>query len=384
MRYLRTISTRRLYGLVAVIALLAATAGIAQAALGGSASAPDPKPLDRAVLDALRAPKVDGISARIKFTNGLLPGGSLPNGGGSPLAQGAEGRLWVAGDGRFRLELQSESGDAQIVDDGTKLTIYDPASKTAYVGPSHTGEKADHEREPTLAGVRRALDRLSRTWTLSGARPGTTADRPSYTVRIAPKDDGGLLGAAQLAWDAVHGVPLRAAVYAQGQDAPVLELAATNVSYGSIPASTLSARLPQGTRTVELDPPTADHSGRPTHVRGVAAVQKRLPFRLSAPEELAGLKRSSVRLVKVGDSAGALSTYGKGMGAIAVFQHQAGASGGAEEELRLPQINIDGATGSELATPLGTIVTFESGGVSYTVAGLVPPVSAENAARGLR
>jgi outer membrane lipoprotein-sorting protein len=384
MRRLRTISTRRLYGLVAVVALLAATAGIAQAALGGSASAPDPKPLDRAVLDALRAPKVDGISARIKFTNGLLPGGSLPDRGGSPLAQGADGRLWLAGDGRFRLELQSDGGDAQIVDDGHKLTLYDPASKTAYVAPSHTGDKPDRDKEPTLADVRRGLDRLSRTWTLSGARPGTTADRPSYTVRIAPKDDGGLLGAAQLAWDAVKGVPLRAAVYAQGQDEPVLELAATDVSYGPIAASTLSARLPQATRVVELDPPSTDHSGRPTRVRGAAAVQKQLSFQLSAPKALAGLPRTSVRLVRVGDRAGALSTYGEGMGAIVVFQHEAGSGSGGDEGLKLPQINIDGATGTELATPLGTIVTFESGGVSYTVAGLVPPVAAENAARGLR
>src|SRR5215213_10706962 len=115
MRLLRTISTRRLYGVLAAVALLAATAGIAQAALGGSASAPEPKPLDRAVLDALQAPDVQGVSARVKFTNGLMPGGTLPDGSGSPLAEGAEGRVWLAGDGRFRLELQSDGGDAQIV-----------------------------------------------------------------------------------------------------------------------------------------------------------------------------------------------------------------------------------------------------------------------------
>ena len=163
MRRLRTSSTRRLYGLVAVVALLAATAGIAQAALGGSASAPDPKPLDRAVLDALRAPRVEGVSARVTFTNGLLPGGSMPNGGGSPLAQGAEGRLWVAGDGRFRLELQSDGGDAQIVDDGKHLTLYDPASKTAYTrramrGATRRGEAADarrrRPRRSSASGVR--------------------------------------------------------------------------------------------------------------------------------------------------------------------------------------------------------------------------------------
>ena len=65
MRRLRTLSTRRLYGVLAVVAALAATAGIAQAALGG-ASAPDPKPLDRAVYDALRAPDVTGVTARVR------------------------------------------------------------------------------------------------------------------------------------------------------------------------------------------------------------------------------------------------------------------------------------------------------------------------------
>jgi outer membrane lipoprotein-sorting protein len=385
MRRLRTASTRRLYGILAVVALLAATAGIAQAALGGSASAPDPKPLDRAVLDALRAPDVNGVSARVTFTNGLLPGGSLPDGTGSPLAQGAEGRLWLAGDGRFRVELQSDAGDAQIVDDGTRVTIYDPASKTAYTAPSEARDRrARSAEQPTLAGVRRALDRLGRTWTLSGATPGTTGNRPSYTVRIAPKDDGGLLGAAELAWDAVKGVPLRAAVYAQGDDEPVLELEATDVSFGAIPSSTLSAHLPQGARVVALDPPSADASGHPTRVRGVEAVRARLDFPLSAPAELAGLPRTDVRLVRMGDRAGALSIYGKGMGAIAVLQHRAAPNDGGVGDLRLPEVNIDGATGTELATPLGTVVTFSRGGVSYTVAGLVPPVAAENAARGLR
>jgi hypothetical protein len=51
---------------------------------------------------------------------------------------------------------------------------------------------------------------------------------------------------------------------------------------------------------------------------------------------------------------------------------------------QLPSVNVNGATGKELATALGTVVTFERAGVSYTVAGSVPPVAAENAARGLK
>jgi hypothetical protein len=117
-------------------------------------------------------------------------------------------------------------------------------------------------------------------------------------------------------------------------------------------------------------------------VRGAAAVSRQLGFPLAAPAKLAGLPRTSVRLVRMGDSNGALSTYGQGMGAIAVLQHEGTDQIGAGA--RLPQINIDGATGTELATPLGTVLTFSRGGVTYVVAGSVPPVAAENAARGLR
>jgi outer membrane lipoprotein-sorting protein len=383
MRRLRTLSTRRLYGVLAVIAALAATAGIAQAALDG-ASAPDRKPLDRAVYDALRSPQVDGVSARVKFTNGLLPGGSTGDEGTSPILEGAEGRVWVAGDGRFRLELQADGGDAQIVDDGERITVYDPASKSAYTLPSHAADtRKEHTDEPTLGDVRRGLDRLGSSWTLSGAEPGTAGGRPSYTVRIAPKDDGGLLGAAELAWDAVRGVPLRVAVYAQGDDDPTLELAADDVAFGPIDAATLTPGLPPGTSVTEIDPPATDGHGRPVRVRGVDAVQQRLDFPLSAPEELAGLPRTSVRLVRMGDESGALSTYGRGLGAIVVLQQKADPSVRKDNPLELPQINIDGATGTELATPLGTVVTFTRGGVAYVVAGSVPPVAAENAARGL-
>jgi outer membrane lipoprotein-sorting protein len=397
MRRLRTISTRRLYGIAAAVVLVAGMAVTAQAALRNSASPPPRKALDRAVLGALRAPQVAGVSARVKFTNGLLPAGSLPNSSGaSPLAAGGDGRVWVASDGRFRVELQADRGDAQIVDDGHRVTIYDPASKTAYTLPSQTKQKPERSHEgakPTLRDVDRALARLARTWNVSGARPTTTGNRPTYTVRIAPKDDGGLLGAAELAWDAAKGVPLRAAVYAQGNDKPVLELAAREVSFGPIASSTLKASLPKGTDVVEINPPSpagARGQGKASHVHGAAAVGKQLGFALSAPKTLAGLPRTDVTLVRMRDGAGALSTYGSGMGAIAVFQHKASSSsssspgGASRDALKLPQINIDGATGTELATPLGTVLSFTRGGVDYVVVGSVPPVAAENAARGLR
>jgi outer membrane lipoprotein-sorting protein len=393
MKRLRTASSPRLLAIVAVLVAVVAGAGIAQAALTG-AQKPAPKALDQAILDAANAPRVQGVSARIEFTNNLLPSGSLPRDTASPTLTGATGRLWLADDGRVRLELQSSNGDAQIASDGKQFLFYDATSKTAFTGALPHDEqpaRTSKDEPATLAGVREGLAKLGEAWQLSGATPGVTGNRPSYTVRIAPKDDGGLLGAAELAWDAARGVPLRAAIYAQGTKDPVLELKATDVSYGPIPASKISTTPPPGAKVTEINPPTGvDAHGKPTHVTGVAAVQKQLDFDLSAPDELAGLPRKSVSLVRFDAEKGALATYGEGFGAILVFQRKAGPDGSkpllgkGRDGMTLPKVNIDGATGQELGTALGTLVTFESGGISYIVAGSVPPVAAENAARDLK
>jgi outer membrane lipoprotein-sorting protein len=393
MRRLRTLPTRRLWAIVAGVAALAITAGIAQAALSGSVGKPRPKALARAILDALRAPEVKGVTARIHFTNNLLPSGSLPEGGTTPLATGADGRLWMTADGRARLELQSDAGDAQIVYDGKQLTVYDASSNTVYRLPESSGHESARkpEHKPTLANVRTMLRHVAHDWKLSGAQPSVTAGRQSYTVKISPKDDGGLLGAARLAWDAATGAPLRAAVYAQGQAAPVLELKATHISYGHVPASDVTLKPPPGAKTVDVSPPPAPSAHakkRQRSVAGLKAVQRRLSFRLSAPAKLAGLPRQEVRLTRSGGEAGAVATYGKGLGAIVVFEHKADAAQpprtGGRHGLQLPQINIRGATGTELATALGTVLSFQRAGVTYVVAGSVPPAAAESAARGLR
>jgi hypothetical protein len=385
MRRLRTASPRNLALLAAtVVAVALGAVGIAQAV--GGAAAPPAKPLDQAIYDAARAPAVDGITARIEFKNNLSPSGTLPQNTASPVLTGASGRLWLTNDGRLRLELQSDSGDAQIAYDGSKFLVYDAASNTAYTGTlPHKTDPSRHEQAPSLKNIQDGLAQLGRMWDLSGAKPGTTADQPSYTVRIAPKDDGGLLGAAELAWDAARGVPLRAAIYAQGQSAPVLELKATHISYGKVAASDVSATPPKGAKVVEVNPPAGvDAHGKPTTVNGLADVQKHVPFAIAAPDTLAGLPRHEVSLVRSGDENGALVTYGKGLGQILVFQHKAAAAQNGKGDLRLPTVNIDGATGTELATSLGTIVTFDRGGVSYVVVGSVPPLAAENAARGLQ
>jgi hypothetical protein len=385
MRRLRTASPRHLAIIVGIVIAVVAGAGIAQAALNSNPT-PPPKPLDQALLAAANAPKVQGITARIHFVNNLLPSGSLPQDSASPVLTGADGRLWLSQDGRLRLELQSDAGDAQIVVGKDRFSIYDAATKTAYVGNVPPQQQpAKPETPATLAGIDRALSALGGMWNLSGAQPTSTAGQPSYTVRISPKDDGGLLGAAEIAWDAVRGVPLRAAIYAQGADKPVLELAATQISYGAIADSDLNVSPPAGTKTVEINPSTGHGAGgKSMHVQGLDNVQKAVDFTLAAPATLDGLPRKQVSLVRFGGESGALVSYGRGLGAILVFEHKgAQAMPTGRDGLKLPTVNIDGATGSELATSLGTLLMFQRGEVSYTVLGSVPPSAAENAARDL-
>jgi len=118
-------------------------------------------------------------------------------------------------------------------------------------------------------------------------------------------------------------------------------------------------------------------------VSGVAAVRRRLGFPLAAPATVAGLPRRSVHLIRSGRDGGALVVYGRGLGAVLVFESRADGRSALLHGLKLPQVNIHGRTGTELATALGTIVTVQRDGVRYTVAGSVPPVAAENAARAL-
>jgi outer membrane lipoprotein-sorting protein len=405
MRFLRTVSTRRLLASLAG-ALVAVIAGTAIAvAASGSGPVPPPTSLAKATHRALAAGKVAGISARISFTNHLISSSDIE--GTDPILTGASGRLWLSSGHRLRLELQSDNGDAQVVLNGRSFWISEPSAHTVYrgtlpAGSMPAGWKAAPPTHtiPSVAKIKTELNRFMRHVNLSGALPGDVAGRPAYTVSVSPKHDGGLLGSAEFAWDAARGVPLRFAIFARGSSTPVLELKATDISSGPISASTFAISPPSGDKGVKISMPSAKpdarrarmHAGHARRVSGVAAVSKRLPFGLDAPKSLAGLPRRGVTLLELGGHPAALVTYGQNLGGIAVIEGAADASAGAQSQaggrrdgrgLSLPTVSINGSTGQELDTALGTVVRFTRGGVAFTVLGSVPAVAAENAARGL-
>jgi len=389
-KYLRTLSTARLLvGAIALVAALVASA-IAVAASQGSGPTPPPKPLADALHDALSAPQPSGVTARVTFTNNLFPSGALTGSTGSALMSGASGRLWLSDNGG-RIELQSDAGDVQIVWNDTKVTVYDASSNTAYVAdlPQKQTTSSDHS-PPSVDQITQFLADLGGHWTISDAQPTDIAGEPAYSVQVSPKHDGGLLGKAELAWDAVQGVPLRVAIYAQGASAPALALDVTDISFGPVSDSDIAVSPPAGAKIVDLSSQTQDKTGADTPpVTGLAAVQAAAPFAVVAPDTLVGLPRQDVRLVGPADSRSAVVVYGEGLGAIAVVERaqdttSAGTGKSGTGLDSLPAISLDGITAHELSTELGTVLAWDRGGVSYILAGSVPSAAAEAAARGLK
>jgi outer membrane lipoprotein-sorting protein len=407
MKFLRTVSTQRLLAILAGVIIAVAGGTAIAVAASSNGTVPPRESLAQALHQAAAAPQVSGISARIHFTNNLISSSNLQ--GSDPILNGADGRLWVSNDGRMRLELQGQNGDAQVVVDNGKFSIYDPMSNTVYKGslPANSSAqkgKSGTDTIPTVAQIQTYINQLLHDVHVVGPTPRNVAGQPAYKITISPKHDGGLLGNIQLAWDAAHGVPLGISVYAQGNPTPVLELKATNISFGGVSKGDLSIAAPAGAKTVQVSSAAdrtaktgahaaAKHGKNAKHqaaVTGPAAVQAHLPFTLAAPQRLVGLSRQSVELLDWGGSPAALVTYGQGLGGIAVIQQSApsgqqpqSSSGADQRGLTLPTISINNHSGQELATALGTVIRVTSGPVQYTVLGSVPAAAAEAAARAL-
>jgi hypothetical protein len=411
MRFLRTASTTRLLAvLVGLVVAVVAGAAIAVAATG-SGPVPKAKPLAQALHSAATAPSVNGISADVQFTNNLISSTNFTGDNKDPILQGATGRLWLSKAHGLRLELQSANGDAQVVVNNGSWWVSDPASQTVYQGtlPAHTGNSSATDTSsgsgpPTVAQIQSDLNQLLGHLDIAGTQssnPTDIAGQPAYSVSLSPKHDGGLLGSAQIAWDAVTGTPLDIAIFARGNSAPVLEIKATKISFGSVPASTFALARPAGYKIVKVSTPantgasSAAKNGKKAktkraQVTGVSAVAAHVPFTLVAPATLDGLPRQETKLLDWGGKPAALVTYGQNLGGIAIIEQTADTasskapSSSSGSHLALPTVTINGHyAGTELATALGTVLHYTSGGVAYTVLGSVPASAAEHAASAL-
>lgn len=406
MNFLRRTSLSRLLLLCGATVAIGISATAIALALG-SGPTPPAKPLAQAVHDALaggKAHPVEGYSATVKLTDHLVEGAELAGGGSgtggglssSPLLTGASGRLWISSDGRLRLELQAEKGDTQILYDGHTVTVYDASSNTLYKYAAKQGVvkqgveekgwvsyapldgKQAHEagataptgslgvaqpeieasgskpggEVPSVAKIEEALANARKHAKVSEGTATDVAGRPAYTVRVSPNEGGSMIGGAELSFDAENGLPLRTAVYSATSSSPVIELAASEVSYGPVDPSVFQITPPADAKVEELELPEGSKHGPVAGKKGSAA-------------------------------GGHVTTHGTGISSIAVLEAKSSGRSSASSLESLPKVKIGSATASELKTELGTILTFERGGIRYVLAGAVPPSAVEALAKGL-
>jgi outer membrane lipoprotein-sorting protein len=406
MRYLRTAPTRRL--LATIVGVLATCAACAAIAVAATATGPVPrqttlaKAVHRALVAGRKSP-VTGVSANITFTDNLIDSADLTSRTVDPLLQGASGRLWWSANGRFRLELQSDDGDAQVVVDQHSWWISDPAQHTVYKGTlsgssgsgsSDSGSSssgASGHGIPTVAAIESALTRLMQRLHVGGPTATDVGGQPAYRVAVSPKTSGGLIGSVQLAWDAARGVPLQFDIYARGDRTPVLGLQATSISYGPVSPSVFEISPPAGAQIVNVgslggEGHSATRSHRPA-ITGVSRVAGHLSFAFHPPATVDGQPLRSTRLIGSGSKAGALLLYGRGLGTIVALETPgSGASSSAPTlggGLSIPTRRVDGVPATVLSTPLGTILRLTHDRISYTITGSITASSAQSAAGAL-
>lgn len=352
--WVRRASTTRL--LVVGISLVVGALGAAAiaSAMSTGASAPPKTDLHGLVGSQLAGDVPAGITARITFTNNVLPSGALGgDSGGSPLASGADGRFWWSGD-RVRLELQSGRGDIQLVAADGKVTVYDAGRSAAYqlalpTGGNGSGSGSESGGMPNLFEGD-VIGQLSQFVSFGAPQPGVVGGRPAYTVRVAPRDQSSLLDAVLVSLDAEHPVPLGLQVMAEGRSAPVLSLQLSDVEYGAVDGSVFDLNLPDDVTVEQIEPPSPDAFG------GDHGTGPKVDF----PQSIGGLQLK--------ESRGSFAVYGEGLGSIAVGAKRAE---GNEAQRRV------------IETPLGTLVKVQKGDLVYTVAGSAPRPVVEAAAADL-
>lgn len=371
--WVRTASTARLVSVGVAVAVAFVAANAFAGLDTGGARPPQPATLSELTLRELGSTGAEGISANFHYVDSLVPTTSLipqASAGGSslPLVTGADGRLWYA-HGRLRMEFQTDQGDTQLVVHGTHALMYDASDGTAFAASLPSIATLGRLRTG-LAGASQLLGRLRSSLRISTPAPGVTAGRPSYTVRIAPLRSAGLLSKVALSVDADTGTPLRLDVYGRGQPRPLVEFALSNIHYGPVAPSVFHVRLPFGMHPVPV------RFGSPPSLGATVSC--------AAPARLGGLALQSCREASRSDELpGRLLLYGRSFGSVVVLEQPGGGDPGGGLWGLLPSVSVSGADGRELVTPLGAVVRFARGGITYTVLGSLPRQVVEAVARGL-
>ena len=176
-------------------------------------------------------------------------------------------QVWVDGRERQRVALLGSLSESDVVHNGRDVWTYSSSTRTAThtvlpERPPGTDAEApaDARQLTPQAAADRALAAIDPTTLVSVDETGFVADRPVYTLRLAPRDTASTVRSVLLAVDAATSVPLRVQVFGASAE-PAVETGFTSVSFDRPPASVF-AFTPPAAATVEERGTVAPRSDR--------------------------------------------------------------------------------------------------------------------------
>ena len=380
--------------------LLLAALGIGAVAVGAGAQGEPPERLTEGeVLSRVTAAPENAPSFRatVAVEQTVVPEGLL---GASEGDTGPSGprttRVWRGGPHTLRLELQGENGDRVLVRNVGEVSAYDGATNTLKVGEKPEGAEGTPGAVPgfTPEEVGTFLAEISPTSKVTTGAPVQVAGRWAYPLSLEPKDKSlTLVERAEALVDAEAFVPLRFELYAEETPEPVVRYEAWSFEVGPVPGERFVLETPPGATVERMEPRTeepAEDRGSGEEPRVVGSVEEAGDVAGFPVEGLAeapgGRELTEVRA----GAGGAVLTYGSGWGAVVLAEKAAGAGEprqgeGREDGLRqVPVVDLGGGVEArEVATLVGTALSWSAGGVSYTLAGSVPADELRAAARAL-
>ena len=386
-------------GLAVVLAVVIALAGLRTMA----ASASPEKLSDGELLSRVaRAPEnAPDFSTSLTVEQSLIPAQFLEAAGqesGFAASGPQTARVWYGGPDKLRAELQGDNGDRIFVHDGERAWAYDGTTNTLRTGErppeTRSSELPDSENPPTPAEIDRMLAELAPTTELTQGTPVRYAGREAYVMTLRPKDASTTLvdhGRALI--DSETFLPLELALYAQGKPDPVFSWRVSSLDVGAVPTERFQFQTPPGAKVIpfeegreERGKPDVRTGAEPKEVETVAEAQKLVDFEIRELASPPGGRELTGVHLKGTD--GVILTYGSGWGTVVLAQgpQQDGAPRpeAAGGDPALPKVDLGVVEATELSTPVGTGLRWNTGGISYALTGSVPAPELERAARELR
>ena len=388
--------------------LVAALAAAAFAVLGAGVRGAPPEELDEAEL--LRrisaAPEnAPDFRATVTVEQTIVPEGliSASEGDGPGASGPRSARIWYGGPEKLRAELQGENGDRILVQNGSEARIYDGATNTLRTGEKPESATPSPEDAASPEQINELLAEISPTSILRTGAPVEVAGRWAYPLTLEPRDKGlTLVERAEALVDAETFVPLSFELYAEDAPEPVARYEARDFEVGDVPERRFEFETPPGAEVLLAEPGNREdrgenREGNPEEPRKAGSIDEAselagFPVQGLA-EPVGGRELQEIRVA--GD--GAVLTYGEGWGTVVLTEKPGGgsdASSGTSNEdgegagerggFEVPKVDLgQGVAAREIATPVGSTLSWSAGGVSYSLSGSVPAGELREAARGL-